>query len=238
MRLNASCKAVIDCLLPPVCLSCHQRIGSTAEVLCEACRDAITPIFEPICPKCGAEAVTKVCHHCFDFTYVFGQARSLFRFDGAVQDLIHKVKYEGFLSPVDWFALKAAEHLRSFSEYDDLDIITSTPLHRVRKRERGFNQSELIARKLAQLMDLPYQELIRRHSYTLSQTNLSKLDREHNLRDAFIIPLPEQVKDRHILLVDDVFTTGTTVNEISKALQKCQPRRISVLTMARPLDKT
>ncbi|MBM4404145.1 MAG: ComF family protein [Candidatus Cloacimonetes bacterium] len=235
MRLSATLKATLDCILPPVCLSCHQRLDPAADILCESCREALTPVNEPICPKCGAEAVTKVCDHCFDITYVFDQGRSLFRFDGAIQDLVHKVKYEGYLSPVTWFACHAAEHLKSFSCYDDLDIITATPLHRVRRRERGFNQSELIARKLAELMDLPYHELIRRRSYTLSQTNLSKQEREHNLRDVFVALHPGLIAERHILLVDDVFTTGTTVNEVSKVIKKYQPRRISVLTMARPL---
>ncbi len=235
MRLSTTLNDMLDCILPPVCLSCHQRIVAAAEVLCKACRESITHINEPICPKCGAEAITRICDHCFEVTFVFDQSRSIFRFDGAIQDLVHKVKYEGYLSPVDWFAFKAAEHLNSFSSYDDLDIVTATPLHRVRKRERGFNQSELIARKLADLINLPYRELIRRRSYTLSQTNLSKQEREHNLRDVFVVLHPELVKAKHILVIDDVFTTGTTVNEVSKVLKACQPRRISVLTMARPL---
>lgn len=148
-----------------------------------------------------------------------------------MQALIHELKYKGFRSPGEFLAEGMQAYAKGNKEYRDYDLVMAVPLHRVRKRERGYNQSELLARKLAKSLEIPYSEPVRRRCYTQSQTLLSAEQRKDNLRDAFRVR--KSIRGKKIILVDDVFTTGSTVNEISKTLRAAGVAKIAVLTASR-----
>ncbi len=227
-------RKVPDLFIPPVCLSCHSRIKRSEYPLCEPCLEAITVLEdEGLCAVCGSPMVDNTCEVCWENTIYFDLGRSVFRFDGAIQQLIHALKYNGSTAVAKWFARRAAEFVRMHQHFGGIDLIMAVPLHRVRRRERGYNQSDLIAKQLARFLGIAYCEPVFRKHYTLSQTRLSKQERLKNLKAAFGLKPNLDLTGKKILLVDDVFTTGSTVNEISKALRAANPAEIRVLAMAR-----
>ncbi|MDZ4182041.1 MAG: ComF family protein, partial [Candidatus Cloacimonadaceae bacterium] len=165
--------------------------------------------------------------------FVFDIARSAYRFTGPIKSMIHAIKYEGMTSPVS-FIVKGMQHsLSSSAELADIDLITAVPLHRVRRRERGFNQSELLARALAKALGKIYADPVSRRHYTQSQTRLHKQQRIKNLGGAFKLRRKANVANKRVLLIDDVFTTGSTVNEVAQTLRNGGAGYIAVLTAAR-----
>ncbi|MDZ4121690.1 MAG: ComF family protein [Candidatus Cloacimonadaceae bacterium] len=202
--------------------------------MCESCLESITRVSEALaCPVCGSPDSYKDCEVCWEQQIHFDLCRAVFRFDGAIKDLIHELKYNGLLSPVKWLAEQAVEHIRASGHFDDIDLVIPVPLHKVRIRERGFNPSALIAKVMADMLMLEYQEPVKRRIYTKSQTRLSKEERMKNLHTAFALKPEVELSGRTVLLVDDVFTTGSTINEVSRILRKAKPDRIKVLAISR-----
>lgn len=116
------------------------------------------------------------------------------------------------------------------------DAIVPVPLHIKRLRERGFNQSLILARALGKKysMDVDF-SLLKRRKFTLTQTGLDKKEREKNISGAFVAVLPERIQNRNLILIDDVYTTGATINECAKTLVKAGASQVAVLTLARVL---
>ncbi|HVN82804.1 MAG TPA: ComF family protein, partial [Terriglobia bacterium] len=124
-------------------------------------------------------------------------------------------------------------HLQEFSS----DMVAPVPLHRSRERERGFNQSLLLARYFSRLVDIPFHpRLLTRIRATQMQAGLSRRARRLNLAGAFLLPDKTEVAEKAVLLVDDVFTTGATVNECARLLRVSGARRVNVLTLARVIQ--
>lgn len=218
---------------PPACLNCSSRVTSPEQVLCADCLAQAVPITENYCAKCGAPLKDYSCEACSLTEFFFDLARSGFLYSDTVKQLVHQLKYNALLSPAAFFAgaLLKIPAAKRFSQ--GYDLVSSVPLHRVRKRDRGFNQSELIGRKLAQALNLPYSEPVFRQKNTASQTNLSGEQRKLNLLGAFALRKNADIADKRIILVDDVFTTGSTANEISRVLKDKGAAKVLVLTAAR-----
>lgn len=234
MKLSKDILAQADKLFfPPNCLACNSRIDSAAEVLCATCRDLLVPIREDYCAKCGAPLRDNLCEACSTTDFSFDLARSAYTYQSPAQELVHHLKYDSLRSPAGFFtdALLEIPAVAGFGK--DFDLVLAVPLHHVRKRERGFNQSELIARKLALSLGIPYLRPVYRKFNTRSQTNLSREARLGNLSGAFALARKADVAGKRVILVDDVFTTGTTVNEISRLLKANGAARIAVLTATR-----
>lgn len=224
---------MLELIIPPACLVCGERIEDRTQVICADCETKIAFMGEGTCPVCGSENKEFPCEVCAEGNFEFDSARSVFHFTGAVKELIHILKYEGYVSPAGYFALPIAEMIDSEPDFKDHDYICAVPLHRVRKRERGYNQSDLIAFAVAALTNLPYVNPIRRKINTFSQTLLSREHRIQNLNGAFTVKDKNQVQGKKIILIDDVFTTGSTLNEIAKTLHCAGADKISAITVAR-----
>lgn len=225
--------AVDKFLFPPLCLACGGRMQSAAQVLCEECQERLVPILEKYCLKCGTPLQGYHCEACSHMDFIFDFARSAFVYQFPAQELVHSLKYDSLLSPAAFFS-KALLDIPASNRFGaGFDCVCAVPLHRVRKRERGFNQAELLARKLASLLDLPFVQPIYRCVYTRSQTNLSRQARLQNLAGAFALRRKSDVANKRVILVDDVFTTGSTVNEASRCLKAAGATKIAVLTAVR-----
>lgn len=224
---------LLDLIIPPACLACGTRIEDQQQVICADCEAKISPVSGALCPVCGSEMLTRNCEVCAEEAFAFDTARSAFKYFSPVKELIHELKYNGFVSPAGYFALPLTEMIEADEELQDYDYICAVPLHPVRKRERGYNQSDLIAYSLATLCSLPYCNPVSRKVNTLSQTLLSKAHRIKNLSGAFVIKNPALVQGKKVIVVDDVFTTGTTINEIAKELRQAGADKICAITVAR-----
>ena len=159
--------------------------------------------------------------------------RALGYYEGPLREAIHRWKYEGktYLSPLlgKWMA----EGLLRYWDPPSFDLMIPVPLHPQRLRERGFNQALLLVKELSHRTGIPYRKgILKKRIPTLPQVNLSGAEREKGLKGAFHLAGGKEVEGRSVLLVDDVYTTGTTVNECSRVLVAGGARRVSVFTLA------
>lgn len=161
-------------------------------------------------------------------------------YDGALRELIHLLKYENVRPAAGRLGVYLAEAVRSLQVDLEEWIVVPVPLHKTRRRERGFNQAELIARAAQRRLGgspglrLRVQPgLLERRRETSSQTGLTNHQRRANLRGAFVAPHPDALGNRQVLLVDDVLTTGTTAAECSRLLLRAGARAVAVATVAR-----
>ena len=232
-RCRAILRPLVDLVLPPLCFGCGARLPASQKYLCAQCLAAIQKQDEDICDVCGSSLSGGHCPFCLDTEALFWLARAPYMYLGGIRNLIHSFKYESYPMIGKWFAHAMADVIDSEPSFQDCDVITPVPLHFVRKRERGYNQSEIIARELSKLVGIDYAVLCKRHRHTKSQTHLNKQEREHNLDRAFSLCRGKDVANAKVLLIDDVFTTGTTVNKISELFLENGASSVSVLTAAR-----
>ncbi|MCK9557962.1 MAG: ComF family protein [Candidatus Cloacimonetes bacterium] len=220
-------------LIPPVCSACHTRLARGEKQLCTDCESKLQPYLSKGCPKCGAPVSNGSCSQCREIGYTFEFVRSALSYQGPALSLVHDLKYNALSSPAGYLADKMAEAVEGSTVFDDYDYLVPVPLHRVRKRERGYNQSELIASKLAHKMGKSYLNCISRTRYTKSQTTLERKERLKNLAGAFRVKNPAMVKGKRLILVDDVYTTGSTLSEASRALYAAGAAKVACYTATR-----
>jgi ComF family protein len=231
-----ACGAV-DLVLPPRCLACGTEIDD-ALGLCPGCWAELQFLSAPYCRCCGfpvpyTSIEAPLCARCAQQPPDFDHARSALRYDAGSARLILRFKRGGRLEGVPLFArwmLHAGEELIA-----DIDLIVPVPLHRWRLLRRGFNQSALIAKRLAILANRPWAPgILLRHRATKSQQGLGAISRLANVKaSAFRVRRPGQVAGARILLVDDVLTTGATVAACTTALRRAGAAAVDVLTLAR-----
>lgn len=161
-------------------------------------------------------------------------ARAVGYYEGPLQESIHRWKYEGKIHLTPFFGKWMAEELFNYWDADIPDLLVPVPLHVRRLRERGFNQALLLVRELSRRTGIPYLKgILRKKRATVPQVQLSGSERERGVRGTFEVFEKEGVEERWILLVDDVFTTGATVNECARVLVAAGAQRVDVFTLAR-----
>jgi competence protein ComFC len=157
--------------------------------------------------------------------------RSLGYFTGPLRDAIHSLKYQRNLGLGEYFSLPLMQIIQR--EKWQIDLITSVPLNERRQKERGYNQAEVLAKPLARRMEIPFStNLIKRIKQTKSQVGLSLLERQNNVADAFLT-VSNLVGFSNILIIDDVATTGSTLDACAKALKDAGTRNVFALTLAK-----
>jgi len=216
-----------------------------AGLLCRVCALTVNAVREPLCDCCGVmfagrEGDNHLCGDCLESPKPYGMARAVFVYDQALITLIRRFKYHGKVQLADPFGRILYDAMAGCWPAGSLDVIVPVPLHAVRFRKRGFNQSDLLVRHWIRLADggataaiLP--DALLRVEPTLPQTGLGRKERLQNIRHAFRVPSPGKVADRRVLLVDDVLTTGATVAECAQVLLNAGARSVDVLTLARAM---
>lgn len=220
--------SLLNLLFPVTCVVCRSSVLERRwGAACPGCWSQLIPVEPPFCLQCGepAPAVEGLCGVCRKGEHAFDFARSAFLFTGPLREIIHHFKYSDRVSlakPLGHL-LKNCLDREPFAD----GLIIPVPLHYRRQRMRGFNQAELIAQYLGRPVA---HRILRRSKNTPSQTGLSRSQRKRNLAGAF------EVRGRlsgTVIIVDDVYTTGSTMNEISKTLKRAGAARVEVLTVAR-----
>lgn len=239
-RLQRWGGVLLDLLFPPACHLCRQAVsGGTAIHICPACRETLRPVSSPLCSHCGQPFVSTVqedhrCGDCITSPPPFAAARSAYRYEGGMHDLIHQLKYGKRVRLRRPLALLLEERLTPFVRETAPELLVPVPLHLQRLRRRGFNQVVLLADLLSELWGIPHcRDALRRLRPTGEQATLDALARGRNVRGAFEVARPEEVRGRSILLLDDVYTTGSTVRECARVLRKAGSSEVYVATVAR-----
>lgn len=220
--------SAVDWLYPPTCGGC-QKFG---ERWCVECQKRVTLVGPHICPKCGNfNDDGRICPNCCASPPPYLALRSWGIFIGPLREAIHRLKYQHDIGLAEALASHLIEYFDSTGW--EVDLIVPVPLSHSRLQERGFNQSALLARPLAQITHIRYQsKAVSRIRNTSSQVGLKARDRMDNVRDAFLSD-PAMVNGKKILLIDDVATTGATMSECARAVVAAGSCAVYGLTLAR-----
>ena len=231
--------SLLDIVFPRHCVGCGVSVGDAAGHICWDCLSQLAVIHPPFCRICGdpVDGMVEhafVCGWCEKNSPAFDLARSAARYRGVLKDLVHKLKYGAATYVEKDLAMLLCACAQTHFPCDAIDAVTFVPLHPTRERDRTYNQSHLLARGLARRLRKPLADrcLIRTRA-TATQTELTAHERTMNMKGAFAARNPAWLEGRTLLLVDDVMTTGATVNECAKALKDGGAARVFVVTVAR-----
>ncbi len=233
----------LDLLYPPRCEACG---GLRREVMCAECLGAVERVRPPLCEVCGepfdpSAQSAPTCADCRGRRRPFSVARSAAYYQGPLIDAIGRFKYQ--CQMVLWRPLGElmVEALCSGAANglapESIEVVCPVPLHESRLRERGFDQSELIAEVVADSIGRPLRPFLARTRPTLPQVGLPVQSRAANVRGAFQARLQEVVEDKRVLLIDDLFTTGATLAECARVLRRAGAAEVRAFTLARALPR-
>jgi ComF family protein len=247
---RAATDGLVSILLAPCCASCSQLLEHpTQGPVCEPCWQSILPLTPPLCDGCGAPLpawrVISIpllrCPRCRRLESYVDRARAIGTFDGALRAIIHALKYEGRRSLAK--RLSGMMRVRGAEMLDGAAWAVPVPLHPSRRRQRGFNQAADLARNLG----LPVRRALCRRRATSTQTGLSAAERRRNVRDAFAVRATglgrrtapdERLRGSIVVLVDDVSTTGATLEACARVLKEgAGVREVRALTAARAVTE-
>ena len=243
-RLIGWCRQALRFVLPVECVSCGAELGSDpVPCFCTTCWQNIRPLQQPACAVCDQPFVSPIattyspnhlCHACQTRPPAFQRAWTLFPYLPPLKDAICSFKYRGTYRLAKPLARLMIDALPGEI---DVDMIIPVPLHQTRLREREFNQSLLLADQLGQHLAKPVVATgLVRIAATDPQTTLTRQARLKNLKKSFAVRTPQDLVKKRILLVDDVFTTGTTLHECAKTLRQAGSGPVFALTLARTIE--
>lgn len=231
---------IADLIFPPRCITCGELLEQHAPLpFCPPCMAGIRFIGSPLCPRCGTpfpatEEEDHLCGECLITERPYAVARSVGRYEGTLLTAIHRFKYRGKTGIGDLLSRIMADFADKIWDMKVFERILPVPLHRRRLRERGFNQAVILARGLSKRFNIPLDyTLLRRDLFTPPQVGLDRKQRSVNVQGAFTVTHPERIVGRRLLLVDDVYTTGSTLTECARVLIRAKADAVAVLTMAR-----
>ena len=242
--MRALIERCLQFLLPPQCHCCEKFLEDGQQGICPDCLSKIRWIEPPLCTLCGVPFLSREienhpCGACLTRGKYFTMARAVGYYEGPLREAIHRWKYEEKSYLTLFFGEKLAEGFCRYWDPQSFDLIIPVPLHSKRLRERGFNQALLLVKELSRRTQIPYSKrLLQKRILTPPQVNLSGGEREKGVRGSFHIQRDEEIEGKSILLVDDVYTTGATVNECSKVLLKAGAERVDVLTIAHAIKNS
>lgn len=238
-------------LFPAPCVICGRMLTIATRIpICEPCFQEFERIPEPLCACCGRPLLASVVHNseagssqpnmelrcriCRTNFYAFDAARSFAVYNRALSEAILLLKYEQIVSLADWFGTRLAQVALNAGQNWRADVVVPVPLHRDRRRERGYNQAELIARTVARRLSLPLDSrLLIRTKPRPPQLVLSRAEHWKSVRGAYATRDGVKIDNMRVLLVDDVLTTGATLDACSRALKKAGASVVFGLTVGR-----
>jgi competence protein ComFC len=219
---------VVDFLFPRWCLGCRQE----GAFLCPSCLARLLQLLPPLCPRCGQPQALETCPFCREWRLSIDTIRSPYRFEGPVRQAVVLFKYDNLRALAPTLARLLKDYLDSHSL--PFEAILPVPLHPRRQRQRGYNQAALLAQELGKLVGTPVVEgALRRVRATPPQARVQRREeRRANVTRAFLCQ-ERGLEGRNLLLVDDVCTTGATLDACAQALKKAGAKAVFGLTLAR-----
>lgn len=233
-------KLILSLLYPPRCPICDglQKIGDFG--CCDSCSKDLPWVRKARCMKCGrqlADEEAEYCSDCRKQEHCFDEGTAAFTYSGRMRDSVYRMKFQNRRDYLPFYAAAMARALEGCLERWRPEVILPVPMHPKKKRRRGYNQSELLAKELAGLTGLPMEkDMLRCIRLTADQKKLGRRDRQKNLRGSFAVEESFGGYQR-VLLVDDVYTTGSTVDELSKILKRRGVQRVYFVVLCTGKEK-
>lgn len=224
---------ILQLLFPGRCPVCDMIVRPAGEKICVSCMKKLKLLTPPWCIKCGKKLYEEgeLCADCKRVRHNFVRGRALYEY-GAVAPSVYRLKYGKRQEYADYFGEEIARYLGEFIRQVQPDGLIPVPLHRKRRIKRGYNQAELLADSLGRCMNIPvYDKLVYRVKNTKPLKKQNPKERQNNLKKAFIIR-QNDVKLDTIIIIDDIYTTGSTVDEVSEVLKKHGVKKVYVITLA------
>lgn len=238
-------QTILDFVFPAECVYCHKFAGDDRILIfCQACWSMIAPIPASVCPRCGnpypsptvlQHSPEFLCGDCRTSPPFFDRAYAAAYYEGVLQEAIYQFKFHqktGLGKPLAQLLISQLP--------EDIDIygyqaILPVPLYKTRQKQRGYNQSAILAKHLAQhyQLNLILHNLIRIRPTSAQSQLKGRKERQENVKNAFRLRFPDAIRDQDLILIDDVLTTGTTANECCKTLKQAGARSILTLTLSR-----
>ncbi|HTT32575.1 MAG TPA: ComF family protein [Methylomirabilota bacterium] len=239
----AASDALLSIFFPGDCRICGQLLVDSRRVpICDDCFSSFKRIPQPCCELCGwplpgltrNEGSTLICPVCQYKTYAFDRARSFAIYEGPLVQAIVLLKFEQIEPLGKWFAERLAEVAEGETQILAADVVVPVPLHRQRERERGYNQAALLSMPLAKRLRVPHRALLLMRTRARPDKRILSLEeRWESVRGAFATRPGSQVDNLRVLLVDDVLTTGATLDACARALREAGAKSVVALTVAR-----
>ena len=225
---------LVELLFPRRCPLCDKPVDKMGRYMCKKCQGDLRYVESPFCFKCGKqlkEQDLEYCEDCENTEHCFDRGRAIYQYD-TIKEAIYRFKYEERTEYAEFFGKQLAERLGKEIEAWKPDAIVPVPLHREREKRRGYNQATLLARELGRRLNIPvYENLVYRQKATTPQKELKGEERQNNLKNAFKIG-QNDVKLKTIIVVDDVYTTGATMDEMAQCLKRAGVREVYCISLA------
>lgn len=222
-------------IYPGRCVLCDAVLAGKEKDVCRLCGPKLQIITQPYCMKCG-KALNKqedeYCNDCLLHPHMYEQGRSLLVYDGIIKKSLYRFKYAGRKEYAKAYSHLAEQYLGDYINEIQPDALIPVPLHKKRYQKRGYNQSEVFARELGAGMGIPVvSKMVERVKNTLPQKELDRSDRQNNLKKAFKINRND-VKLNTIIIIDDIYTTGSTIDALAATLKEAGVQKIFFLTIS------
>ena len=223
-------KTAVDFLMPMVCVDC----GSEGTLMCESCLKNASRPASNMCMKCGerTKEFLRLCGDCVALPPPLDRLVPVYRYDGVARSAVHALKYRGITAIAPLMAREMWGH--PYFRRAKIDCVVPVPMHKDRLRERGYNQAAMLACNVAEHLGIRYiEDALEKIRATQSQVELSRQERSVSLRNAFAARY--DFADAHILMIDDVCTTGSTLMNCAATLKRSGARRVSAVVFAKEM---
>lgn len=230
--MNRVINGFLNILYPRRCPVCHEILKNQDRMICERCEKELRPIQEPRCFKCGKPVGkdTEYCRDCLENGHVFDRGRGIFVYDERMRRSLVRYKYYGCREYGDFYSKAMCLYARKELALWKPDLIVPVPVHKSKERMRGFNQAAYLAERISGFTGIQTDlTLVRKVCRTKSQKKLNAQQRQENLRKAFRVE--RKVAGMKILIVDDVYTTGSTMDAMARCLREKGAENVYFLTV-------
>ncbi len=220
-------RATLDFVYPPYCLLCEAYLDAKEDLVCASCWQALPLLPQPLMPVATLHILSGV-------PAWFDKSIAAYEYSPSVQELIHHFKYFGMHGLAKELGKKIGERIVQHNLTGEIDALVPVPLHAQRMRERGYNQAELLAEQVSELIGVPcLKDVLLRTRYTQPQAAMRREERRSNIQGAFAIKTGSTIDKARIALVDDVLTTGSTMNECAQVLRQAGAASVMSVTVVR-----
>lgn len=242
--MRGAVRTLLDFVLPPQCAVCqHSTCGMPVPWVCQPCWETIVPLMTPLCAQCGQplaaspEGIASATHRCGACLLnppAYARARAVGHYTGVLRRLIHALKYQRIYGLAQPLGGLLGDQFSTHWPAAWPQALIPVPLHRSKLRVREFDQALALARCLSARIGIPvWADVLLRQRPTPSQVGLNVTERRQNIRGAFAVRHPQLCRGQSLLLIDDVYTTGATVQECARLLRQAGAAHVGVYTVAR-----
>jgi len=232
-------KNLLDWLYPPTCIACHKLIPLNHAqprdmMLCKMCQTLFEPIIPPICNTCGTptENAVERCVSCYGKSFYFTTNRAMFLYDELMRDLLLELKFKQNKQIAHSLGKLWAMHVSDTFNYKDNTFFVPLPMHQKKQRERGFNQAEILTQHLSNRLNIPMENTLLRTIDTPPQSGLHPRQRIENVHGAFDVAKGINPQGKNYIIIDDIYTTGASLNACAKVLKEAGALGVSCMTLA------